>query len=818
VVTELRSSPFGDLLRQYRIDAGLTQEELAERAGLSTRAISDLERGARRTPQKDTMSLLAQALGLSPRQQEVFVAVARGRSAPVATPAQPHRLPAALTRLVDRAVEVAAVKRLLGRSDRRLVTLRGPGGVGKTRLALHVARQVSERYEDGVALVDLAPIREPDLVINAIATALGLREAGDSFLLTGVTNYLSAKNLLLVLDNFEQVVTAAPQVVALLLACPNLQVLVTSREALHVSGEHVFEVMPLALPDPAQEAAAEQVAECAAVELFLERAQAVKPSFALTPENAATVAAICRQVDGLPLGLELAATWVTLWSPRALLARLESRLAFPVAGPRDAPPRQQTLRTTIVWSHDLLSEAEQALFRRLGVFVGGFAVEAVEATCNLSDPHAVPLLDRLLALVDKSLVQQITRPDGEVRFRLLEAVRDYALECLAASGEERALRQRHAAFYLEMAREAEPRLLGPVELQWLASLKHEHDNLRAALQWAANSADVALGLQLAGLLWRFWWAAGYLSEGRQWLEIVLQWDAGPAPSHDRLRALQGAGVLACYQGDFKVGIVLLEDCLSLARMLDDPGLVADALVMLANTIQWRGEQQRATVLLEEALALYRALDDRRGIPDALVNLGIATLLCGDYHHAADLFGEALQLYHELGNAIGSSLTLTGLGEASRAVGDLEQARNYYGESLALERALGNKPAIISQTANLALVACMTGDVDGAEAYGLKALADAHDLGDRWQTAYCLEALATVACTRGDAARAARLFGSAAALRERIGTPLPVYDHETHYDRALATVHDTLGEHAFAEAWAVGFYVPHDQIVAEILRG
>jgi non-specific serine/threonine protein kinase len=526
-------------------------------------------------------------------------------------------------------------------------------------------------------------------------------------------------------------------------------------------------VPSLTLPDMARLPPLETLTQYEAVGLFVERAQARRADFVLSGGNAGSVAQVCVRLDGMPLAIELAAARVGSLPMETLAARLDDRFRLLTGGPRTAMPRQQTLRATLDWSYDLLSPPEQILLRRLAVSAAGWTLEAAEAVCAGQAVAEAGILDLLSALINKSLVLAVD-VEGTARYSLQETVRQYGRERLIAAGEEVEVRNTHQAYFLALAQQAEPRLLGPVEPQWIAVLKREHDNLRAALQWAADCAGVALGLQLAGLLWRFWWAAGFLSEGRAWLDIVLRWDASTAPRQDRIRALQGAGVLACYQGDFTVGIALLEECLSLARTLGDPGLVADALVTLANTIQWRGEQERAAIVLAEALALYRALGDQRGIPDALVNLGIATLLCGDYHRAADLFGESLQLYRGLGNALGSSLALTGLGEAARASGDLEQARNYYSESLALERTLGNKPGIVSQTANLALVACMSGDLDDAEAYGLSALAGAHDLGNRWQTAYSLEALATVACAQGDAARRPTLWqrrGLAGAPRD-----------------------------------------------------
>src|SRR6266852_4875421 len=441
------------------------------------------------------------------------------------------RLPAPLTPLVGREQEIAAVCALLWRPEVRLVTLTGTGGVGKTRLALGVAAAVNADFADGICFVALAPLIDPGLVLSTIAQALGVQEQGSRPLLEGLQDHLREKQLLLLLDNFEQVVSAAPVVAELLVAAPRLRVLMTSRTSLHLSGEHEFAVPPLSLPDLRDLPPLDRLTQYGAIRLFIERAQAVKSDFALTKENAAAIAAICHQVDGLPLAIELAAGRSKLFSPQALLPRLRNRLKLLVGGAQDLPLRQQTLRGTIAWSYDLLDQAEKILFRRLAVFVGGCTLEAAEAVCHPDRDLEGDVLDAVERLVDKSLLRQEAQADGEPRLLMLETIREYALERLAASGETEATRRRHADYYLALAEQAEPLLAGEQQVPWLNRLEQEHENLRAALTWVfqeAGGADLHLKaalreqtLRLVGALWSFWYIHCHYREGKQWLQAAL---------------------------------------------------------------------------------------------------------------------------------------------------------------------------------------------------------------------------------------------------------------------------------------------------------
>lgn len=570
-------------------------------------------------------------------------------------------LPVPLTAVVDREHEVAAVTDLLRRDEIRLLTLTGPGGVGKTRLALHLAGGLAERGADGAVFVNLAPIRDPKLVELTIARALGLEDAGSRPVRERLTEYLRERQMLLLLDNFEQVLEAAPPVAELLQVCPRLTALVTSRAALHVRGEHQYPVQPLAVPDLRQPWSTEALARYPAVALFVQRAQAVKPDWDIPGSHGPVVAQICRCLDGLPLAIELAAARIKSLPPEDMLRRLEHRLPMLTGGPRDLPERQKTMRDTIAWSYYLLDAAEQALFRRLSIFVGGCTLEAAEAIAGAerwgreseqsgatSDAlhSAATLLQGLESLEDMSLVHVVRQTDAEARFGMLETIREYGLERLDAAGELATAHERHAAYYLALVESAEPNLTGPQQATWLDRLEREHDNLRTALRRVAETGEVHLGLRMAGALWHFWWTHGHLSEKRTWLGGLLSRNhtdevAGGDHRAARAKALHGAGVLASYQGDFGHGATLLDESLALYRELGDSVGLAGALVGLGNASQWLEDYGRAAVLFEEGLALYRDLGDRQGIANALTNLGTLLMLRGEYAQAATLYEESL---------------------------------------------------------------------------------------------------------------------------------------------------------------------------------
>jgi predicted ATPase/transcriptional regulator with XRE-family HTH domain len=621
---------FAQLLQYYRKAAGLTQEALAEHANLSARAISDLERGVKRRPRRETLQLLITALTLTPADAARLAAAARAVAAPAAPehPAplpqnlprpsdpldeRPNNLPILLTTLIGREAECRHARTLLGQPEVRLLTITGPPGVGKTRLALQLAADLLADFSEGAWFIELVALEDAELLAATLAGALGIRQEPGQPLLAQLRDQLRHQQLLLILDNFEQVAEGATLVADLLGIAPNLKVLVTSRVRLQVRGEKELPLAPLALPAGMAPAPMDTLARSPAVALFLERARDVQPDFQLTPENAGAVAAICRRLDGLPLAIELAAVRSKILAPAALLTRLESRLPLLTRGGSDLPAHQQTLRDTITWSYNLLNPGEQQMFQQVAVFAGGFTLAAAEVVCGAAAPEdgadaagppgPASVLDGITALVDQSLLQ--TDPGAVPRFQMLETIREYAAERLVASGAAPALRQRHAAYYQALAEAAAAGGQGAQAAAWAQRLEVEHDNLRAALAWAQETAQPEMGARLAAALARFWATHGYLSEGRRWLEGALA--AGqrlPAPL--RARVLDGAGEIAYWQAEYAAARAWAEEALALQRTLADPARTAEALTSLGRILWRQGDPAGAQALLTESLALRRA--------------------------------------------------------------------------------------------------------------------------------------------------------------------------------------------------------------------
>jgi predicted ATPase/class 3 adenylate cyclase len=571
-------------------------------------------------------------------------------------------LPAQPAPLIGREHEVATLGQLLRREDVHLVTLTGPGGTGKTRLALQTASELRDVFVDGICLVSLAPINDPMLVMPTIAQAFGIQDGMGQPISARLEEVLLRKRVLLLLDNFEQVIGAASQVADLLTSCPQLKLLVTSREVLHVRAEHEFAVPPLALPDLAHLPGLAALANVPSVALFLQRAQAVRPEFQLTSTNARAVAEICVRLDGLPLAVELAAARMKLLSPQVLLARLSRRLAILTSGARDVPTRQQTLRNTIEWSYQLLSFEEQRLFRWLSVFVSGCTLQAAEAVCDVPEDGSGQVLDGVASLIDKSLLQRVEQTEEEneePRFQMLETIREYGLEVLTANGEGELAKQAHANYFLSLAEEAEPALKGPLLVAWLERLEQEHANLRAAMQWAVESGRTEMALRFGIALERFWVVRGHRNEGLVYLERALEGSAGVA-ADVRAKALLAAARLAFNQSNYDQGEVLAQESLALFRGLGDKRGIALTLNRLGVAAWRRGDFRSARLLLEEDLTLFRELGDRDRVAWSLFMHGLLDNKQGEYARASSRFEESLALFRELGNKRGIAASLTQL--------------------------------------------------------------------------------------------------------------------------------------------------------------
>lgn len=720
-------------------------------------------------------------------------------------PVSDCNLPAQLTSLVGRDREAEAAGGILRRPDVRLVTLTGPGGVGKTRLGLRIAGDLLAGFAGGVRFVSLAPIRDPGLVVPTIARTLGLREAGERPLLERLKMYLRNDPPLLLLDNFEQVNEAAPVLAELLVACPSLKVLVTSREPLHISGEQEFPVSPLEPPRP--DLPTEILSRYDAVMLFVERARRVKPDFRLTDEDAPLVADICARLDGLPLAIELAAARIKLLPPRKMARRLEHRLQVLTTGARDAPARQKTLERTMEWSYDLLGPEEQLLFRRLAVFSGGCTPEAAESVAGEPDDDTLGTLE---ALVDKNLVRLMEGDDGEARLMMLETVREYALERLSSSGEEGTIRRAHADYYLVLAEEAEPELTSAGQVAWLDLLESEHDNLRAALQRALEHDEVEVALRLGRALWRFWYLRCHFSEGQRWLDLTLALDGGAA-AH-RAGVLSGAGHLAWGRGDFGRAATLHEESLKLFRRLQDRVGMAASLNGLSFVARMRGDYAAAREMCEEALTIYRELDDGWGIAQSLFLSGATAAFQGDHAAARPLLEESVALYRKVGERQGLADALGVLSMSASNQGDYDVALALLEESRDIMRSVGYRRGLAKTSSCLGDIALNQRDHVKAQAMYEEGLAILKDLDDKWWMAWCLEGLAGVAAARGQPRRAARIFGATQALREEIRGPRPAA-HLADYERMVSQAHLQIDEETFAAAWAEGRTITPDEALA-----
>jgi predicted ATPase/DNA-binding CsgD family transcriptional regulator/DNA-binding XRE family transcriptional regulator len=760
---------FGELLRRHRVSAGLTQEALAEHAGLSARGIADLERGVRRFPYPQTVQRLVEALGLDDAGRAALLLSRRQLTKRNDTRAPFAALRQSPTSFIGREQELVQIHALVETS--RLLTLTGPGGIGKTRLALEAAAAVHDRFEHGVCFVALASISDPLLVAPTIAHTLGVRLAENGPALESLKSFLRTRHLLLLIDNFEQVLGAAFEISELLAACPRLHVLVTSRAALRLSAERELLVPPLLLPDPAGPGRA-ALNDCESVRLFVDRAQAVKGHFALTDENVAAVAEICRRLDGLPLAIELAAARTRLLEPQALLARLEHRLQLLTGGARDVPARQQTLRKTIAWSYDLLDPAEQLLFRRLAVFVGGCTLDAAKAVCALE----TDLLDAADSLATKSLLHPVMAAPAEVRLGMLETIREFGLEQLAWTGELEAQRRQHAEYFLELAEQAEPELWRPAASSWHARLDAEHDNLRAALEWGLTTGGVAgslLALRLAAALARFWWTRSYHGEGRHWLTRAIV--NAPSWSAARMKALHGAAWLAHMLHDSTAARVLLEESLAIARELTDQWTESWVLHVLGRVAYFDGDHASARSLGEQSLAIAERLADPWLIGYSLHLLGLSAHIAGDYATADEFYERSMAIRQAVGAREQIGVLYQLMGTSSQRQGDFARARTLYREYLAIGR----------------------------------------EFGSTFHVNQVLGLLGSLAAVQGQAERAARLIGAAAVFHETSRTrAIPLT--EALFAEGIELARQVMGEGAFATAWTAGRAMSSEEAIAVAL--
>ena len=731
----------------------------------------------------------------------------------------PNNLPAQPTPLVGREQDVDGICRLLSQPGVHLLTLVGLGGVGKTRLALQAAHELLDNYSDGVYFIELAPITDPGLVLPTIASALDIRESSDIPLLSHLKEHLQGKKVLLVLDNFEQVVQAGSDVAELLAASPEMKVVVTSRDLLHLYGEHDYPVRPLPLPEPDKPIDLDTLSRNEAIVLFVQRAQAVSPGFTLTELNAKAVAEICRRLDGIPLAIELAAARILVLPPEELLARLDNRLKLLTGGARNVPERQRTLQATLDWSYNLLEPDEQALFRRLGVFVGGATLKAIEQVSG--DDLGIDMLDGVTSLVGKSLLQQQEGVAREPRLTMLETIHEYAKEKLRESGDLDAASERHCDYFLHLAEEAEQGMLGKEQAIWLRRLDAEQNNLRGALEWCLSTSSRATekGLRLAGALREYWDNKSYfreVREGKQWCtELLHKTDAHQEStwqSVERAKVLSTLARMNWQLGDIAEARSNYEQSVEIYRLSGDAAGLADALLGLGSIMMWQGEYDLSRSLYEESFAIAQDLGDKQALANSLALIGVIRMRSREYQAAVAPLDEALAIKRDLGSDADVATTLVMRATVAIHLGEYEYAKTLIKESLGIGRELGAERIIAFCLARLGILALHQGEPQDARQYLMEGLDRTYHSGIRRWTRWYLVGLAEVARLSGSVTHSAKLIGASEGI---LSVPDANYEPATtdEIERIVANVRDELGEERFAQISAEGRAMTLEEAIA-----
>lgn len=822
---------FGEWVKHQRKALGLTQDNLAQRVACSKSMINKIESDLR-IPAKPLIELLAIHLKIPPATYPDFVRLAQphllvdssgesGLSGHVSTvTAQP--IPTPLTPLIGRERDVQNVSAALRQSHTRLLTLTGTGGIGKTRLALQIALELKDQFADGVHFVSLAPARDSAMVLSTIIQALGIRpqqnQRDDALLIS----YLQEKAALLILDNFEQAMPAARVVADLLAFTAYLKILITSRTILRLNGEHEYAVHPLMVPDINQASEPLQLLQSPAVRLFVQRAQAVRANFALTPENSASIAEICARLDGLPLAIELAAARCKVLSPQAMLTRLKGAMGGALGlltdGVQDLPPRQQTIRQTIEWSYNLLSEREQRIFRRLGVFVGSFSLDAFEALCIKQGPEAhsrprsssqagASAIDTIVSLINQSLLRQSDGPDGEPRFSMSETLREYALECLAKYHELEITQRQHAEYFVGFLNSLDPKMRGAEHETCIKYLDADYNNIRAALTWS-RATDLELALRFTSLLWEYWLTRGYLNEGRDWLTELLQKSLGMPGIAPRLRAqtLNGAGLLISVQGDQETAKAYLRESIELFREMGDTKGEAWALNHLGQALNLSGENEQAIQSFETSLKLFRALDANWHSAWVLLNLGEMCLRQEHNERAIGLLAEARGLFTAFSYKRGIAASIERLARLERARHNPTQAMNLFTESLRLFSEIGDLEGCGWTCHNLGTLLCESGQNEPAIQYLVESLRLFDRLNDQWGFAWSLLRLSKVVETE----KANVLLGAASIILKRFETRMSADERDFIQDTLKQAQTET-------QAWNYGKALTSEKVLAWVLE-